>query len=151
MKKVLLPLAFLGMTMAATSVALADDAQGDHHKIFNPCGLIINNQRMFWYLLWDAKNCKDIDDGVKVKGDGHKHIKVCNKKPFHVRVCFSDERLNGDGHDHECTSKPTDCTPNNNSPSHVIVLGKWSPALSGDNDGPKLFCFGKQDHDHDNN
>ena len=41
MKKVLLPLAFLGMTMAATTLAVADDVQGHHDKSQS---ILITNQ-----------------------------------------------------------------------------------------------------------
>ena len=59
MKKVLLPLAFLGMTMAATSVAVADDVQGDHHKNFQSVWVDNSHQnRMFWYLLWTQKTAE---------------------------------------------------------------------------------------------
>ncbi len=148
MKKVLLPLAFLGMTMAATTLAVADDLQGhrDSQSI-----LITNQSKQDALIEVLGSNCKAFIK-VEVKKGKCKHVKVCSDKPFFVKGCFTDDdHIFGGDHD-LCSSKKSFCEPQVESPRFVNIFdNKWSPAPASmdGNKGPILLCVGKQDHHHD--
>lgn len=140
MKKVLLPLAFLGMTMGATTMAAADDTQWHHGKDSQSLCVVNDNIKDVLVFILDAENCK-VEDVVEVDGHHHKHIKVCNRKPFKVSVCFAKGRSETGGPSRDCDGEKVFCNFTDGSPRLVTVeSGRWNP--DNGNSKPVIVCVG---------
>jgi hypothetical protein len=145
MKKVLLPLAMLSLSMS--SAALAVEGNDGHHHNNKQTVYIINcNQKSVLVTVLDKKSCQKVNQ-TKVKGGKTGWITVCNTSSYQVDVCFTGGHSphdNLEGGKYSCSSEVSHCY---DSPDKVIVKGTGFDSLQG-GWAPQLICVSKH-HDHD--